>query len=324
MLIYEKLVEDIFLVRTDDTFGWTCQGILIKDVSNSGNILIDCNFSRREYRNLLKELNNEITAFIATHAHLDHVGNLHHLEKLKSDVKFYCPIPENEILLDLDKFMDINGARDFGVAEQMKNMLYGFIRFKELKSVMAFKPGTDFKFGGITLKTIHLPGHSPAHIAVIIENSERKQRKILFASDMGLDDFGPWFGFKYNSIKAIKKDVEKIENIYLNDDYILTSGHGSIFFEKQPEIFKEIPKKIEEKENKFLKMLDPQNAKGIEDLAMKGLIYSPRSLENFSKLMTDSKKLITVWEGFFILNMAQDLIEKGKVKEIGVQQWVLN
>ena len=48
MLTYEKLVEGIFLVKSDYNFTWKCDGILIKNVVNSGNILIDCNFKKRE------------------------------------------------------------------------------------------------------------------------------------------------------------------------------------------------------------------------------------------------------------------------------------
>ncbi|HME51513.1 MAG TPA: MBL fold metallo-hydrolase [Candidatus Lokiarchaeia archaeon] len=324
MLKFETLVDGIFLVKSDDTSMQGCQGILVKNVADSGNILIDCNFPKHDLTRLLGDLNGNVRAYFATHAHLDHVNNLHLLEKIQPGIDIYCPTPENEYLLDISKFTDDNGAKDFGVAEQMQNIFHDFMKFKELNHVEGFDPGSTFTFGGIVLKTIHLPGHSPGHVAFVIENMLEPQRKILFATDIGLDKFGPWYGFKYNSIKAIQQDIETVEALYMSDDFILTSGHGEIYFEKQPAVFQAILAKIEEKENRLLAMLDATAPKGLEDLALHGLIYRQKTLEKYSKLFPDALKLWYFWEAHFILNLVQDLLDKGKIKEIGTQTWVLD
>jgi len=323
MLLYEKIVDEIYLVKSDTKFMWKCNGILIKNVKNSGNILIDCNFSKREYIQLLNDLNHKVTAYFATHTHLDHVNNLHHLERLKPDLQIYCPIPENEYLLNIDNFIKVNGALDFGVGEPLKNLLKGFLRFKELKSVIGFQPGKIFNFGEINIKTIPAFSHSPGHSIFLIKNIPRS---ILFASDMGLEDFGPWYGFKYNKLKDIREDINKIEELYLNNDFILASSHGEIIFEKNYEEFKKILHKIDQREEDLLKLFkkDPNTPKSLKDLTLKGFIYSPRVVSKWTQLSNDMDRLISFWESYFILNHVDELLEKRVLKKLSDDCWILN
>ncbi|MFX1275064.1 MAG: MBL fold metallo-hydrolase [Promethearchaeota archaeon] len=323
MLIYEKIEDGIFLVKSDIKAMWKCNGLLIKNVNGSGNILIDCNFSKREYKQLLKNLDNQITAYFATHTHLDHANNLHFLEELKPDLDIFCPIPENEYLLNIDNFVNVNGALDFGVGDIFKSFIFKFLKFKELKSVIGFKPGENFKFGKITIKTIPVLSHSPGHTVFLIENISRS---ILFTSDMGLEDFGPWYGFKYNNLKDLRNDVKKIEELYLNNNYILASSHGEVFFEKQPEIFKKIFNRVNENEAKLLNFFekDPTIPKSLEDLTLKGFIYNPKVISKWKKLDFDAEKMLHFWEGYFILNHIEELLERQVIKKVEDGKWILN
>jgi len=315
MVIFEKLVDGIYLIKSDAQFRFKCNGILIKDINNSGKILIDCNFSENEIKELYRELNNQIDAYFCSHTHLDHVNNIQIYEYL--GIKIYCPIPEDKYLLDMNNFLLANGAIDFGVADLFSMFIHKFLEFKELKFVIGFDPGTEFKFGNIILKTIHIPGHSPGHTAYQIENEINQRRKILFASDIGIEKYGVWYGFKYCNLKVVRNSIKKLENIYLNDDFILTSGHSPTFFEKQPEIFNDILKKIEQNEKKVLNMFDKKIPKRLKDVALKGFFY------NLNAIPERMKKIYYLWEGYMILNHIHELVEEGKLIEIGNQQWIL-
>ncbi len=277
MLIYEKLVDGIFLVYSDSQFWFKCNGILIKN-KNMGDIQID------------------------------------------PKIKIYCPIPENDYLKDFNKFIKANGTLDFGIGDEFKRFAFKDLNFKELNSVIGFNPGAKFEFKNITLKTIHIPGHSPAHTAFLIEyTSGKKKRKILFVADIGLTKMGAWYGFKYSNLKDVRESIEKIEKIYLNDDYIITSGHGPVIFEKQPEIFNDLLKKINETDKKLLDMFDPNNPKGLEDLIFKGLFFS----ENYIKSRKEDS-ILYFFENNMIMSHINELVEQGKIIEIGSKQWILN
>ena len=318
MLIYEKVVDGIFLIYSDSRFWFKCNGILIKN-KNMGNILIDCNCF---YEKEIKELtDDQIKAYFVSHVHLDHVYNLHFYEEFNPYVKIYCPIPENEYLKDFNNFVKDNGTLDFGIGDNFKKFAFEELKFKEIKTVIGFKPGKEFEFDNIHLKTIPIPGHSPAHTAFSIEDKNEQKRKILFVADLGLTKMGAWYGFKYSNLNDVRESVKRIEKIYLNDDYIITSGHGPIIFEKQPQIFSDLLRKMDESENKLLNMFDPSNPKGLDDLIFKGLFFS----ENYIKpVKGDRESILFFFENNMIMSHITELVEKGKIIEVGNNQWILN
>ena len=254
MLNYEKLEDGIFLVRSNSTFGAQCNGILIKNIENSGNILIDCNFNYNEIQELCKSLNNNIKSYFVSHTHLDHVSNLHFYEDL--GVKIYCPVPEDRYLKDMNIFMKENGMVDCGIDDIFKTTIYHELNFKDIKYVNAFKPGETFNYGKIDLETIHIPGHSPGHTAFLIREKTKRRRNVLFVSDLGIEKSGPWYGLKHCSLEDYRVSIKKIEDIYLNDDVILASSHGISYFTKQLQIFKNALKRIEINEEKVLKIFN--------------------------------------------------------------------
>ena len=312
MLNYEKLEDGIFLARSNSA---QCNGILIKNIENSGNILIDINFNRNEIQELYKSLNDQIIAYYTSHTHLDHVSNIHYYETL--GVKIYCPIPEDRYLKDMNIFMKENGMVDGGVDDIFSSMIFQGLNFKHLTRCTAFKPDTKFTFGDIVLETIHIPGHSPGQTAYLIRDKTGVRKDVLFVSDLGIERSGPWYGLEHCNLKAYRNSIEKIENIYLHgsiDDIILASGHGkSPYFIKQPEIFRNALKKIEINEGKVLSMFHADKPKKLNDIVLKGVYYSEKHIKN---LFADAKKIHFFWEQYIILHHINELIEKNKLIEV--------
>jgi glyoxylase-like metal-dependent hydrolase (beta-lactamase superfamily II) len=311
MLTFEKLEKGIFLLRSNSSIGPKSNGILVKNVENSRNILIDCNFNYDEIQTLNDSLNNGIYAHYSSHTHLDHVSNLHFYEDL--GIKTYCPVPEDRYLKDMNIFMKENGMTDCGIDDIFRNIVYQELNFKNLKFGNAFKPGATFNYGIISLETFHIPGHSPGHTAYLIRDKTKSRRKVLFVSDIGIEKSGPWYGLKHCSLKDYRESIKKIEDIYLSDDIILTSGHGKSYFTKQPQIFKNTLKRIEINEGKVLKMFNSEKPKSLKEITLKGVFYSENHIK---RLPTDFKKIHFFWEWCIILHHINELIEKGKLKKI--------
>lgn len=314
MLTYEKLEKGIFLVRSDSLIS---NGILVKNVENSRNILIDCNFNYDEIQTLNSSLNNGIYAYYSSHTHLDHVSNLHFYEDL--GIKIYCPVPEDRYLKDMTIFMKENGMVDCGVDNIFRNIIYNKLNFKNLKYSNAFKPGATFNYEKIRLETYHIPGHSPGHTAYLIRDKTKSRRKVLFVADIGIEKSGPWYGLKHCSLKDYRDSIKKIEDIYLYDDMILASGHGKSYFTKQLQIFENALKRIEINEGRVLRMFNSKNPKSLREITLKGAYYS----ENHIKcLPPDAKKIHFCWEWYIILHHVDELIKKEKLKEIDPEQKV--
>ncbi|MHA2280595.1 MAG: MBL fold metallo-hydrolase [Promethearchaeota archaeon] len=311
MLNYERLVDGIFLVRTNSSLGEQCNGILIKNIENSGNILIDCNFNYRELQELCDSLNNNIESYFVSHIHLDHVSNINFYED--NGYKVRCPNPEDRYLKDMNIFMKENGMVDCGVDNIFRNIVYQKLSFKNLKNISAFKPGSTFYYGNISIETLHIPGHSPGHTAYLIRDKTKKRRNVLFVSDIGVEKSGPWYGLKHCSLKDYRDSIKKLEDIYVNEDIVLTSAHGVTYFTKQQQIFKNVLKRIEVNEAKVLAIFNSEKPKALKEIILKGVYYS---VNHIKRLPSDMKKIHFFWEWYIILHHIIELIEKGVLKSI--------
>src|SRR4030042_1220422 len=144
MLLYEKIDEGIFLVKSDVNFPWKCNGIIVQ-TQNGENVLIDCNFTSEEIETLLQKMGSRIAAYFASHVHMDHVNFIKNYETL--GIKIYCPVPEDQYLLHIDTFLRENGAADYGLLDQFKGFIANIAQFRELNAVRGFQPCTKFTFG---------------------------------------------------------------------------------------------------------------------------------------------------------------------------------
>jgi len=322
MLKQKKIVDGIFLVYSDTKFWFKCGGIIIKN-DISGDILIDCNcFLEEEVKTLLK---NKIDSYFVSHMHLDHTYNLHFYEEHNSNIKIYCPIPENEYLTNFNTFLKDTGLNDSGLGELYRKISFESLHFKELNSVISFTPGAEFEYNNIKIKTIHIPSHSPGHTAFIIEDIKEDKRKILFASDIGITNRGAWYGYTYSHLKDMKESVKKLEKIYFNDDFIVASGHGPIIFEKKPEIFNDIIRRMDDIDKKLLNILDSNNPKSLDEI-----IYNTRdSSEDDTNQSKDDpllsqKRLMSFFESNMITRHINDLVERKKIIQINDKGWILN
>jgi len=322
MLKQKKIVDGIFLVYSDFKFWFKSGGILIKN-NISGDILIDCNcYLEKEVKGLLR---NKIDSYFVSHMHLDHTYNLHFFEELNSNIKIYCPFPENKYLTNFNIFLEETGLNESGLGELYRNISFESLKYKELNSVIGFTPGVEFAYDDVKIKTIHVPGHSPGHTAFIIEDTKENKRKILFASDIGLTQRGAWYGYTYSTLKDIKESVKKLEKIYLSDDFIIASSHGPIIFERNPEIFNNIIRKLDDIDHKLLTILDDNKPKSVDELMYKGLIYEEDQTNQLDDDPLLSHKSFTSFlERNMIMSHINDLVERKKIIEIDNKSWILN
>jgi len=134
---------------------------------------------------------------INTHGHADHIG---------ANQYFNLPV-----------YIHKEDA-DF-LTSPMKNlsMVFGW----PLKSPAASRllnEGDTIKIGGITLKVLHTPGHTPGGISLLTENIAFTG-DTLFADGVGRTDF------QYSDEAALFKAIKE-KLLTLPDDTIIYPGHG--------------------------------------------------------------------------------------------------
>ena len=134
-----------------------------------------------------------------------------------------------------------------------------------------YQGGEVLSTGDEEIELVHIPGHTPGHLALHFKNINT-----LFVSDIDLTPYGPWYANVSSNINDFISSVEKIKKIQA--DYYVTS-HGERIYE--PEKFHEkldrFYRHFFDREEKILEFLSA-GPKKIEDLLLEGIVYRRQAL----------------------------------------------
>lgn len=176
--------------------------ILAQDY-NSQAIIIDPGDDEQKIRHVLKRHKLKPAFVINTHGHYDHIA---------CDDKFDVPIYIHHKDLPLLKEPQLNLSGLFAVTAP----------YQVKSEIKTLNEGEIVKLDDIELKILHLPGHTPGGIALLMQ---RPVDRIVFTGDslffqgIGRSDLAG--GNESLLIKSIK---EKLFN--LSDDTVVYPGHG--------------------------------------------------------------------------------------------------
>ncbi|NVM53775.1 MAG: MBL fold metallo-hydrolase [Candidatus Helarchaeota archaeon] len=295
----------LFKQPKSKTFGKS-YGVYINTDEHT-NILIDCNFPEKNLNPFLGSIENQVDYYFITHFHLDHTSHVQLIEERFPDATILMPRQEIECITDLNYLMEFAGISRAGFADEWRTFAYKILGFKECKSVQPFNPGTKFRFGSTTLQTIHLPGHSPGHTGFCITD-DTHEGNILHVSDIGIDSFGPWYGFlNICSLADYFQSVEKLEKLIQKSTFMISS-HSDLLTESFGYYLNQIRVKIAHRDEIILQSLNDNPALTLERLNALNLIF-PKG-----KLPPLLKKLFYFWEECFLLHHLKRLFEQGRTE----------
>lgn len=165
---------------------------------------------------MLERRGLNLQAIALTHAHLDHVGGVAALKKLKPDAKIN--------LHKADEFM-YNGLPEqpawIGIPRAQWKVLG--LEFEAPPPVDEYwTDGQNYDVGELQFQVLHCPGHTPGHV-VLYEQKERKVfvGDVLFAGSIGRTDLPG--GSTEQLLDSIKTKL-----LTLDDDVTVFSGHGPL------------------------------------------------------------------------------------------------
>lgn len=164
----------------------------------------------------LERHNLNLQAIALTHAHLDHVGGVAALKKLKPNAKINLHKADEFMYTDLSE-----QPAWIGIPRSQWTAL-GF-DFEEPPPVDEYwTDGQTYDVGELRFKVLHCPGHTPGHV-VLYEPKERKVfvGDVLFAGSIGRTDLPG--GSTEQLLSSIKNKL-----LTLDDDVTVFSGHGPL------------------------------------------------------------------------------------------------
>jgi glyoxylase-like metal-dependent hydrolase (beta-lactamase superfamily II) len=161
-------------------------------------VLIDCGSGTEpSHENLLNGLKqarlqpSDLTHILLTHAHIDHYGGLSVLKPLIK-AKIGCHELDVQTVAHHDARIALTGRRlasflaETGLSEETRTSLLDIGRFTE---ALYRSVPLDFTYEAQNMKVgpfemIHLPGHSPGHVAIRLED-------VIFCGDLVVNGITP-------------------------------------------------------------------------------------------------------------------------------------
>ena len=174
---------------------------ILASQAQSGAIIIDPGDEEPKIRRILNKHKLKPEFIINTHGHIDHIG---------SDDKFGVPVYIHIKELPLLNNPELNMSGFLGSSYRVGS------------KIRTLEEGELLELGNLQLEVIHLPGHTPGGIALLMK---KPKDKILFTGDslfrmnIGRTDFPG--SDEATLISSIKEKLFK-----LPDDTVIYPGHG--------------------------------------------------------------------------------------------------
>jgi len=149
-----------------------CSLIICEDTKIAA--IVDPGGDPQKILNIVEKQGVKVDKIILTHGHLDHVGGTQAVAS-----KLNVPVigPEKEDLFWLEQL-------------EAQSQLFGFPTTASFSPTRWLEEGEVLEVGNIKLKVLHIPGHTPGHIALYDQQSKQViVGDILFNGGIGRFDF---------------------------------------------------------------------------------------------------------------------------------------
>lgn len=179
-----------------------CSLIICEDTKKAA--IVDPGGNAERILAMVKKHDVTVDKVLLTHGHLDHVGATEIIAKALN-----VPIigPEKEDLFWLEQL-------------EAQSQRFGFPPHTSFTPTAWLEENEIVEVGNIKLKVLHIPGHTPGHVALLDEKSHQIiVGDILFNGGIGRSDFPR--GDQFQLVSGIKNKL-----LTLAPETIVYPGHG--------------------------------------------------------------------------------------------------
>ena len=271
----------------------SCSGLII---DSSAKVLIDTNLGETHTRKLLESERPDFA--IISHYHLDH-STWGALVPEHSRAKLLIPSEEEEYLTNHEYFV-LNTAAPYGLDEEWTDFTLNHSKYREISQYDFYDQSTDLGLSDVKMVFIGTPGHSSGHTSINFP-----EQKIVFTGDLGLDRFGPWYGWPDCDLEMYVESLLRMKS--LNPVLLLTS-HEGIIRDNIEETFDLCLHAFFLREDMIKKKLDDGLSR--EDIIEQGIYF-----RNKEKVNEPMKTILGMWDSYMFDHHLKKLGEGGLRKD---------
>jgi glyoxylase-like metal-dependent hydrolase (beta-lactamase superfamily II) len=238
---------------------------------------------------------------ILGHVHEDHMAGLHRIPGAAVHVHE----------ADVEAARSWEGlAAHYGyegpVLEGLHAKIVKAFHYAPRPDAIAYQDGASWSLGGgVTVRAVHLPGHTSGHCALVVEPAG-----VVFIGDIDLTGFGPYYGDATSDLRSFRRSLQRVATIPAK--VWVTSHHRGVYtdrgeFERALAAFSA---KVDEREATLLGRL-AERPRTLDELVRERLTYPP----GFVELWVDGAERRT------ILQHLEELESAGRVRLDAAGHW---
>lgn len=276
-----------FLEPDDMRLFRACAGLVAQ---GTRKLIIDSNMGPETVPFLLEE---KPDAAVISHYHLDHgAWGATVLEHTPAEV--FVPSGEERYLTDITYFLDQTAAPS-GLVEEWREFSVGGCGYRELKRHTAYEPGDTFSDQGLRIECIDTAGHSPSHRSFYFPED-----RVLFTGDMGIDRFGPWYGWEDCDLPRLVATILTLRGLPAE---ILLTSHGGMLTSGIDDAWQLALQRLVDREAGVAKRLD--QGLSPETIVTQGIFFLEKT-----KVPEPMRSFLTMWDTT-MFNHHRDLLHQG-------------
>jgi len=252
---------------------------------SSGGLLIDTGAGK-----VLEELCNRTKLVVLSHFHRDHVAN----NSLFTGAVYSIHGDDAPGIESPEGFYRLSGLDRVDISKYWKQV--GQKKFTVTKSDRYHNEGDYLDFDSLAVKVLHLPGHTPGHCGFLVE-----KYNLLFAADIDLTEFGPWYGNPTSDIEQFRRSIRRVRE--LKPDLLVT-GHVAPVTKNIDRKLSAYEAEFDRRDEKIVSVLK-NGPLSLEQLARKNIIY-PRH---------NNEEILLFFEKNMLLKHLESLVKRRMVSK---------
>lgn len=151
-----------------------------------------------------EQLAGAVDLVLLSHAHEDHLAGLHRFP----DTDVHVHHADQQGVTHLEGLMDIYGMLDTGFERQWRGEVVEQFNYRGRPDARSFEDDTVFDLGGVSVRVVHLPGHTRGHCGFLVEPDG-----LFYLADIDLSSFGPYYADAWSSLDAMDASLARCAEI---------------------------------------------------------------------------------------------------------------